>query len=102
MAAVCRRVDVPEFIIQRPKLNVGVRAARWSMPGGLIEPLFAVVAPVVDVGALRRLQGADDKRAMLLWNWINYGVWKRLVVDGEPLERLKSELADAARERTTG
>jgi hypothetical protein len=29
---------------------------------------------------------------MIFWNMLNYGIWKRLFIENEPLERLVEEL----------
>lgn len=57
-----------------------------------MEPVLNLVAPVVDLGLVRSLQGADEKKAMLYWGWINYAIWKRLLINGEPREALHAEL----------
>lgn len=95
MRALGVRVGVPDFILSRPKLGFGVRSALWAARGGAAEPLLDVAAPVVDVELLRRFQGTDEKRAMILWNWLNYAIWKRLIVDDEPRDRLMAELDEA-------
>jgi len=53
------------------------------------------VAPVVDVDLLRQFQGSDEKKAMIFWCWINYAIWKRLLINGESIGALHAELDDA-------
>jgi len=99
MFSLGKRLQVPEFILSRPKIGFGVKSAYWSGPGGLAEPLLDVAAPVVDVELVRRFQGDDEKRAMIYWNWLNYGLWKRMIVNDEPRERLSAELEEAIQRR---
>lgn len=99
--AVAKRLGVPQSILARPKLSFGIPSARWAGPGGVIEPVLKIVAPVVDVELLRQFQGADEKKAMIYWGWMNYAIWKRLLINGEPGETLHAEL-DEAINATTG
>jgi asparagine synthetase B (glutamine-hydrolysing) len=93
--AVAERLGVPQSILARPKLSFGVPSARWAGPRGVIESLLKVVAPVVDVEMLRQFQGADEKKAMIYWSWINYAIWKRLLINGESSQTLHAELEEA-------
>jgi asparagine synthetase B (glutamine-hydrolysing) len=99
MRTLCERLNIPKFIISRMKINFGIPSKYWAGPGGLAEPLLDVVAPVVDVELVRRFQGDDEKRAMIYWNWLNYGLWKRMIVNDEPRERLSAELEEAIQRR---
>jgi hypothetical protein len=40
-----------------------------------------------------KMQCAETESAMLFWAMLNYALWKRLCVDGEPLDTLREELA---------
>jgi len=93
--AAAARLGVPQSILARPKLTFGIRSARWAGPGGVIEPILKVVAPVTDVELLRQFQGSDEKKAMIYWCWINYAIWKRLLINGESNEALHAELDEA-------
>jgi len=96
--AVAERLGVPLSILERPKRSFGIPAARWAGPGGVIEPILKVVAPVVDVELLRQFQGPDEKLSMILWCWINYAIWKRVVINGESSETLHAELDEILHE----
>lgn len=63
--------------------------------GGVIEPILKVVAPEVDVELLRQFQGSDEKKAVFYWNWINYGLWRRLLINGESNQTLHTELDES-------
>lgn len=89
---VAERIGVPHSILARPKLSFGLPSARWAAPGGVIEPILKIVASEVDVELLRQFQGSDDKKAMIYWGWINYAIWKRLMINGESSEALHAEL----------
>ncbi len=80
---------VPDSVLFRPKRTFGISAKRWAAPGGVLESLFRVAAPVVEMDVLRRFLGADERRAMTGWTLVNYAIWKRIVIDGEPAEKLE-------------
>jgi asparagine synthase (glutamine-hydrolysing) len=94
--AVGRQIGVPQFILDRPKRGFGIGAARWALPGGVIEPLLTLATPVFDLDLLRRFQTPDERQAHTLWSLVNYAVWKRLLIDGESASALKEELRAAA------
>ncbi|HWR96916.1 MAG TPA: asparagine synthase-related protein [Candidatus Methanoperedens sp.] len=85
-------VGVPDPILFRPKLTFGISARQWAAPGGVLEALFRVASPVVESDVLRRFLSPDEKRAMTGWTLVNYAIWKRMLIDGEPPERLHAEL----------
>ncbi len=93
--AVAARLGVPQSILSRPKLSFGIPSARWAGPGGVIEPILKVASSVVDVDLLRPFQGSDEKKAMIYWCWINYAIWKRLLINGESSKVLHAELDEA-------
>lgn len=96
---VARRVGVPEFIITRPKANFNANAKRWAAPGAAFEPLVPLAAKVCGAKELRRMQSPDDNAAFYtFWTMLTYAVWRRLVLDGEPLEQLAGELESAMAE----
>ena len=92
---VGRRIGVPEFILSRPKRGFGIRADRWALKGGILEPLIAIAAPVVGLDILQRFQSADEVKAMTCWTLVNYAIWKRLIVQGESADSLRAELRTA-------
>ncbi|MGH9537404.1 MAG: asparagine synthase-related protein, partial [Terriglobales bacterium] len=91
---VAEKLGVPQVILNRPKQSFGIVSDRWAEPGGVLEPLVAVAAKVVDIKQLRDLQGNDSQKAMMLWSLLNYAVLKRLFVQGESAESLLSEVLD--------
>ncbi len=86
---------VPDSILFRPKRTFGISARRWAAPGGVLESLFRVTAPVVEIDVLRRFLGADERRAMTGWTLVNYAIWKRIVINGESAADVSAELAGA-------
>ncbi|MBI2524429.1 MAG: hypothetical protein HYV93_00440 [Candidatus Rokubacteria bacterium] len=90
-----RQAGVPEFILDRPKSGFGIHARRWAMRGGPLEPLVPLAVKVVPESLIRAVQRPPDTTSRIYWNLLNYALWKRLVVDGEPLETLRGELADS-------
>ncbi|MBI4589014.1 MAG: hypothetical protein HY725_09260 [Candidatus Rokubacteria bacterium] len=89
---VARCLQIPDFIVSRPKSSFGVRASRWANPGGPFEPLVPLVAPAVPESLIREVQSPREDLARIYWNLLNYAIWRRLVVDGEPLDSLHAEL----------
>lgn len=98
--AVGRQVGVPQFILDRPKRGFGIAAARWALPGGVVEPLLHLAKPVFDLDVLRRFQTPDERQAHTLWSLVNYALWKRMVIDGESPSAIKEEIQAAARTGT--
>src|SRR5207244_767332 len=80
-----RTVGVPEFIITRPKSGFGIAGRDWACRGGLFEPLVSIAAKAFPVDAIRKMQSADLDRRFTFWNMINYGIWKRVVINAEPV-----------------
>jgi asparagine synthetase B (glutamine-hydrolysing) len=89
---VGKNIGIPRSILDRPKLGFGIRSARWSTPGGLMEPILSVVGADIDADMVRSFQSTDESSAMMYWNWINLGVWQRLVLKGEQPEQIHAEL----------
>jgi asparagine synthetase B (glutamine-hydrolysing) len=93
-----RRLQLPKFILRRPKQSFGISSMDWAESGGPLEPLISLAARIVDIQLLRSLQGSDSRRAMMLWSYLNYAVLKRIFVLGEPAEALAAEMQENSRE----
>jgi hypothetical protein len=93
---VASRLEIPEFIITRPKSGFGIARRDWACPGGLFQPLVALAAKAFPEGEIRKMQSADLDQRFTFWNMINYALWKRMVVDGEPVQTLLDELRESA------
>ena len=91
---VARELKIPEFIITRNKSAFGVEPKHWATPGGWFEPLIPLAAKVFPEKEIRGVQSTNPQSAQTFWNILNYAIWKRLVINNEPLERLRSELAE--------
>jgi asparagine synthetase B (glutamine-hydrolysing) len=92
LRGIARHLNIPEFIITRPKSPFGVRDTTWSTKGGILEPLVPLASKVFDEGQIRDMQSRDPKRAMIFWSILNYSIWKRLCINNEPLSKLTGEL----------
>jgi Asparagine synthase len=92
LRAVARELDVPQFIITRPKIGFGISSDRWALSGGIFEASVPIAAKVVDLATIRELQGGDRRHAMTFWTLLNYAVWKRLFIFNESREALVEEL----------
>lgn len=90
---VAQKLDIPDFIINRPKRSFGLRSELWSEKGGVFEPLIPLVSKVFNEKGIRKVQSSSDpKKAMIFWNILNYSIWRRLCINNEPLEILLEEL----------
>ena len=57
--------------------------------------MVCLAEKVLDPGIIRQMRTLEPSQAMIFWSMINYALWKRLCIDGESLESLKEELAEA-------
>jgi asparagine synthetase B (glutamine-hydrolysing) len=102
LRGVARLLNVPEFILERPKSGLGIDPDRWAVKGGPLEPLIPLIEDVFDVDELRRLQMKPNRRnATTFWSILNYSIWKRLFIHNESVETLLGEL-DASLDRPSG
>ena len=92
---------MPDEILNRPKSGFGVQRLDWAIAGGPLDPLVPVAGRAVEIDWLTELQCQDRKSAMTFWNLLNYGLWKRIVIDQEPIEILLEELEIAERKVTS-
>jgi len=92
LRGVAGELKIPRFIRERRKLGFGIAPSKWATRGGVFEALVPLAAKVIDRSIIREFQAVDSKRAMTLWNILNYAIWKRLCIDGEPLDSLCEEL----------
>ena len=99
LRAVARDLGVPRFIMTRKKSGFSVSPSRWALPGTVFDPLVPLVADVFPESEVRALQAAEMGSAMTYWNLLNYGLWKRLVVDNVPADLLKAELQEQIERR---
>jgi hypothetical protein len=99
---VARLLNVPEFIMSRPKSGLGIDPGRWAVKDGALEPLIPLVKDVFDVGLIRRLQRKPNRRnATTFWCILSYSIWRRLFIDNESVETLLDEI-DLASARSVG
>jgi asparagine synthetase B (glutamine-hydrolysing) len=96
LQGVARRLDVPDFVIDRPKSGFAVRPRHVAEPGGILEPLVGLARDMFDPRELASMRhGVDGKTAHTFWNAINYAIWKRTCIDGESAEALIEQMAFA-------
>ena len=89
---VARQLEIPKFIINRPKSAFGIQAKSWSEKKGALSPLVSLAAKVIDEKQICSMQSSEPTKAMTFWNMLNYSIWKRLCINNEPLEILLEEL----------
>jgi asparagine synthase (glutamine-hydrolysing) len=89
---IARRLEIPDFIINRSKSGFGIKPARWATTDGIFELLSPLVRRYFDKQLVQEVQSIETRKAMIFWNMLNYGIWKRLFIENEPLERLVEEL----------
>jgi asparagine synthetase B (glutamine-hydrolysing) len=85
-------LEVHRGIIERPKSGFGIRPERWATVNGLFEPLIPLITKYFSKDMIRETQSVEESRAMIFWNLLNYGIWRRLFIENEPLEKLYGEL----------
>jgi asparagine synthetase B (glutamine-hydrolysing) len=90
--ALARQCGIPKFIYTRRKRSLGIIPKRWALKGGVFEPLIPLAAKVINEKEMRKLQSIDSKKAMTYWNILNYSIWKRLIINNEPIEVLQEEI----------
>ncbi len=90
---VARQLEVPEFIIARPKSGFGIKRRSWAERGNIFEPLIPLASKVFDEEQIRSMQDSDREKAMTFWNILNYSIWKRLCINNESIEVLLEELS---------
>jgi asparagine synthase (glutamine-hydrolysing) len=93
LRSVARQQQIPEFIINRPKIGFGINMRTWAEKGSIFEPLVPLASRVFDEKQIRAMQAADPRKAMTFWNILNYSIWKRLCIDNEPVEVLLEQLS---------
>jgi asparagine synthetase B (glutamine-hydrolysing) len=81
---VARKLDIPEFIITRPKSGFGIHRRDW-VSDGVFEPLLPLVSDTIDPDMLKSLQIGGDGNSRTLWHAFNYAIWKRVCVDRQDL-----------------
>ncbi len=99
LRGLARELGIPRFIIERPKSGFGIRPERWAGRGGVLDPLRSLVSSVVDEKELLGLQQHEPKKAMTFWNLLNFGLWKRLIIDGDTVATVLDEVGGALRQR---
>ncbi len=92
---VAKKMNIPDFIIKRPKKSFGITADKWSKKGGVFDPLIPLCSTVFDIKEILKMQSSDSQKSMNFWNILNYSVWKRLCINNEPVEVLLKELDEA-------
>jgi len=90
-----RYLGIPEFILNRRKSGFGLLQKGWAQKDGALEPLVPLAGRVWPISQIREVQDSNPQNQMIFWNMINYALWKRLIIDQEPIENLKSELNTA-------
>jgi len=91
---VAHQLNIPDFIITRPKSSFGIKPDIWSGKDGVFETLVPLASKVFEENEIRRMQSSDPDKAMIFWNILNYSLWKRLCIYNEPLEILLEELKE--------
>jgi asparagine synthetase B (glutamine-hydrolysing) len=99
LQGVARRLQVPDFIIDRPKSGFGIRPRHVAQVGGILEPLVALASNVFDDDVLSSMRQGDQKITHTFWNAINYAIWKRTCIDNESADALIDEMMNDVPER---
>jgi len=90
---LAHQIQLPTFIINRPKHGFGITSLKWAKQGDVFEPLIPVVSKIFDEQEIRKVQNINNRRAsQTFWNMVNYSIWKKICINNEPLEALLEEL----------
>ena len=89
-----RHNSIPEEMISRPKRSFGFPPGFWAVKDSLFQPLVDMAGSMYDKKLLESLQVTRTPTAMLLWNMLNYYIWKRLFIDDIKPDEISSELID--------
>ena len=89
---VARLLGIPERIVSRPKSSFGISPERWARPGGVFQLFVPLAEELFGAEEVRAVQVLDEERAWIFWGMLNYAIWRRVVVDGEPVLRLLDRL----------
>lgn len=89
---VARQLNIPNFIITRPKSGFVINSKFWAEKGGVLEPLVLPASKIIDEKQIRKMQSSNPTKAWTFWNILNYSLWKRVCINDEPPEALVEEL----------
>ncbi len=89
---MAKKLKIPDEIINRPKSGFGINPEKWAIQGQIFERLIPLAKKSFEESQIRKMQSCDLKKAMIYWNILNYSLWKRLVINDEPMKTLIDEL----------
>jgi len=89
---VARQLDIPNFIVTRPKSGFVISGKFWAEKGGALDPLVSPASRIIDKKQMYKMQSSNPTKAWTFWNMLNYSLWKRLCINNEPPEILIEEL----------
>ncbi len=89
---LARYLEIPEFIITRPKSGFSLAPRYWFGDKGILNPFMSIIETIFDRDLIKHLDIYKDTEAMVLWNMLNYAVWKRLHIHGDSTDQLIGEL----------
>lgn len=93
LRCVAKNLQIDDFIINRPKSGFGIDPRKWANEGGIFDALIPLASKCFDINIIKQFQSVEPKNAMTFWNILNYSIWKRLLIDNEPLDVLIEELS---------
>lgn len=88
LRCLAREIGVPDKIIQRKKGSFGPISINWSKHFVKLKPLYSEIFPEKNID----LWFEDKEKRYLLWNLLNYLLWKKLFIKNQNVLKLKSEL----------
>lgn len=91
---VAHHYNIPEFIVTRPKRGFHPETERPLLKGGIFDSLIPLASKVFDEKQIQKMQPSawDWTKFWTFWNILNYSIWKRLLINNEPLNVLLEEL----------
>jgi hypothetical protein len=75
------------------KVSFGIKPKRYALKGGIFDSLIPLASNFLNEKEIRKMQSIDSKKAMTYWNILNYSIWKRLIINNQPIEVLLEEIS---------
>jgi asparagine synthase (glutamine-hydrolysing) len=100
---------VPESVSKRPKQGFSAPTSQWfgAAHGGLLRDLMRqdALRAYFDVDYLSRVMDQADHQSwesgQILWPILNFGLWHKYWIEGEPFEELVGEASSSSRARVS-
>jgi asparagine synthetase B (glutamine-hydrolysing) len=89
---IAKKHKISSLITDRPKSAFAAKPKKWAEKGALLESFVPLASKVINEDEIRKMQSSEPTKAMTFFNMLNYCIWKRLIIQGEPTEKLIEEI----------